>query len=110
MKSVFICSLYSGQTPAQIDKHVFQANIYCRIAFDAGYFPIAPQCYLPNFLDDSDRKERKKAFQLGLKALRKCSELWVFGELKSEEMRAEIECAKEHNIKIRYFDKQGYEL
>lgn len=110
MKLVYICSPYAGDTPAQIKKHVFQAYIYCRLAFDAGNFPIAPHCYLPNFLDDENKREREKALRFGIKALDKCAELWVFGEYISGGMRNEIEHAKSKNKVIRYFDRQGYEI
>ena len=35
--------------------------------------------------------------------LAKCEELWVFGELVTEGMSAEIAKAKRKNMKIRYF-------
>lgn len=109
MEFVYICSPYKSANPKIVDRNVFQAFVYCRLAYDAGYFPIAPHCYLPKFIDDGDKNERKKALQLGLKALKKCSEIWVFGERITEGMRGEIKFAKENKIKIRYFTRQGEE-
>jgi len=42
---------------------------------------------------------------MGLHALRRCDELWVFGE-PSEGMRAEIEFAQSLNISILYIPEE----
>lgn len=51
---VYICSPYSGD----VEGNVAAARRYCRFAVDQGYIPIAPHLLFPQFLDDSDPKER----------------------------------------------------
>ena len=45
MKTVYICSAY--QTNDKVEKNKVKTFLYCRFAYDNGYFPIAPQVYLP---------------------------------------------------------------
>ena len=51
----------------------------------------------------SDDAERELALFMDMVLLGKCEELWVFGELVTEGMSAEIAKAKRKNMKIRYF-------
>jgi len=48
---------------------------------------------------------RAEGMAMGLHALRRCDELWVFGE-PSEGMRAEIKLAKSLNIPILYIPEE----
>ena len=101
---VYIASPYKGDT----ETNVQNALRYCRFAVEQGAFPIAPHCYLPRFLDDDIPAERELALSFGLRLLRGCREVWVFGGTISEGMRAEIEAAKQQRKTIKYFsDKKG---
>ena len=42
---VYICSPYSGNTQSNTTK----ARLYCRLAYDQGFVPIAPHLYYPQF-------------------------------------------------------------
>jgi len=42
---VYICSPYSGNTQSNTVK----ARLYCRLAYDQGFVPIAPHLYYPQF-------------------------------------------------------------
>ena len=106
MKKVYICCTVENNNNSW-EKAIIRANLYCRKAFDKGFFPVCPRIYLPNFLDYEDTGERRNAKRLSIKALAKCSEVWVFGNDISKGMRAEIEYAKTHNIKVIYFDYFG---
>jgi len=98
---VYICSPYKGDTEVNVQN----ALRYCRFAVEQGYFPIAPHCYLPRFMDDGDPEERKLALSFGLRLLYGCAELWVFGDKISEGMKLEILAAKQRNIRIRLFSQ-----
>lgn len=94
---VYICSPFSGDISANIDR----ARRYSRFAVESKAIPIAPHLLFPQFMDDD--AERELALFMDMVLLGKCEELWVFGELVTEGMSAEIAKAKRKNMKIRYF-------
>ena len=96
---VYICSPLSGE----VESNQQAARRYCRYAVDAGYIPIAPHLFFPQFMDDDDEQERSLALFMDTVLLTKCAELWVFGETISKGMRIEIEKAKRKEKPIRYF-------
>lgn len=61
-------------------------------------------------MDDGNPKERKLAMFFGNVLMSKCAELWVFGDLISNGMAAEIERAKRKNYAIRYFNSDLKEV
>ena len=95
---VYICSPYAGDVPANVEN----ARKYSRFAVDAGYIPIAPHLLFPQFLNDTNPKERQLGLFFGNALMSKCSEVWVFGEHISEGMAAEIKRAKWKNYRLRY--------
>lgn len=94
---VYICSPFSGDISGNIER----AKKYSRYAVDNKAIPIAPHLLFPQFM--SDDAERELALFMDMVLLGKCEELWVFGELVTEGMSAEIAKAKRKNMKIRYF-------
>lgn len=94
---VYICSPFSGD----ISRNIERAKKYSRYAVDSKAIPIAPHLLFPQFMDDDT--ERELALFMDMVLLGKCEELWVFGELVTEGMSAEIAKAKRKNMKIRYF-------
>lgn len=94
---VYICSPFSGDVSGNIER----AKKYSRYAVDSKAIPIAPHLLFPQFMDDDT--ERELALFMDMVLLGKCEELWVFGELVTEGMSAEIAKAKRKNMKIRYF-------
>ena len=94
---VYICSPFSGDVSGNIER----AKKYSRYAVDSKAIPIAPHLLFPQFM--SDDAERELALFMDVVLLGKCEELWVFGELVTEGMSAEIAKAKRKNMKIRYF-------
>ena len=103
---VYICSPYAGD----VEKNVAAAQGYSRFAVDKGYIPIAPHLLFPQFMDDGNPKERELAMFFGNVLMSKCAELWVFGDLISNGMAAEIERAKRKNYAIRYFNSDLKEV
>ena len=96
---VYICSPYSGD----VRKHIADARRYCRFAAEAGYIPFASHLLYPQFLDDSVKEERDLGLFFGTALLSKCYELWVFGDVITSGMRAEIIRARRKGLNIRYF-------
>ena len=96
---VYICSPLSGNTTVNQEA----ARRYCRYAVDAGYVPIAPHLFFPQFMDDTDEHERNLALFMDIVLLSKCAELWVFGDTISKGMSMEVEKAKRKGQLIRYF-------
>ena len=86
MKVVFVCSPFQGKR-----ENVERAKEYCRMLVDAGYIPIAPHVYFPQFMDDSNLEDRRLALEMNKKLMEFCDEMWVFGEEITEGMREEIE-------------------
>ena len=103
---VYICSPYAGD----IETNVKAAQRYSRFAVDSGYLPIAPHLLFPQFLNDSNPKERQLGLFFGNALMSKCSEVWVFGDTISDGMEAEIKRAKWKNYLLRYFTETCEEV
>jgi hypothetical protein len=103
---VYICSPYAGD----IEKNVKAARDYCRFAVDKGFIPVAPHLLFPQFMDDTDPKERELGLFFGNALMSKCSEVWVFGSVISPGMQVEIKRARWKNYRLRYFTEDLEEL
>ena len=103
---VYICSPYSGDTVA----HTRYAQRYCRFAVDQRCIPLAPHLLFPQFMDDTNSRDRTLALFMGNVLMSKCQEVWVFGENISAGMSQEIDQAERHNMTIRYFSSQCTEV
>lgn len=103
---VYICSPFAGD----IEKNVTAARAYSHFAVEQGYIPIAPHLLFPQFLNDSDPKERELGLFFGNAIMSKCSEVWVFGSHISPGMDAEIKRAKWKNYRLRYFTENLEEV
>ena len=96
---VYICSLYSGD----IERNTENARRYSRFAVDQHCLPITPHIYFTQFMNDTIPDECETALFMNLVLMSKCTELWVFGDVISKGMKAEIDRAKRKHMKIRYF-------
>lgn len=103
---VYICSPYAGD----VENNTAAARRYCRFAVEVGYIPIAPHLLFPQFLNDSNPKERELGLFFGNAILSKCAEIWVFGDRISEGMEAEIKRATWKGYRIRYFSETCEEV
>ncbi len=99
MKLVYICSPLRGD----INNNIKKAINYCEYASNLDVIPLAPHTIFTQYLDDLKEKDRKKGLKMGLSLLRKCDELWVFGNLISNGMKTEIELAQELGMTIKHF-------
>lgn len=94
---VYICSPYAGD----IEKNTYRARAFSRFAVEKKYILIAPHLLCPQYLDEGT--ERWLGLKMGIVFMGKCGEVWVFGDVVSEGMAAEIDKAKRMRKKIRYF-------
>lgn len=95
----YICSPYAGE----VKTNVANARRYSRFAVAEGYIPLAPHLLFPQFLNDSHPVERELGVHFGNVLMGICRELWVFGNVVSEGMDAEIRRAKRKGLRIRWF-------
>lgn len=97
MIRVYICHPFSGDTYT----NQREVREYCRAVTESSrdHLPIAPQIYLPQWMDDAT--DRDHAMDLCLRLLDVCDELWICGDRVSAGMRVEIDYAgmpKKHRI------------
>jgi hypothetical protein len=104
---VYICSPYSHGC---MNTNIENARKYSRFAVEAHCVPITPHLLFPQFLDDRLAEDRQTAMSLNQVLLEKCSQLWVFGSVRSEGMQQEIQWAKQRQITIRYFTEELEEV
>ncbi len=103
---VYICSPYSGD----VERNTEKARRYSRFAVDQHCLPITPHIYFTQFMNDEIPDERETALFMNLVLMSKCAELWVFGDVISKGMKAEIDRAKRKHMKIRYFTEEMEEI
>jgi hypothetical protein len=103
---VFICSPYAGD----IERNTTNARRYSRFAVQENYIPLAPHLLFPQFLDDTNRKERDLGLFFGMVLMSKCTQVWVFGDVITAGMTVEIEKAKRRKLVLRYFDTDCKEV
>ena len=103
---VYICSPFSGA----VDENIAAVQRYSRFAVDKGCIPFAPHLLFPQFLDDSNPKERQLGLFFGNALMSKCAEVWVFGSNISAGMETEIKRAKWKYYRLRYFTENCEEV
>jgi len=103
---VYICSPFSGD----IEINNKRTREFCRFALDKGNIPLAPHLLFPQFMDDSNEKERDLAIFMDIILMGKCQEVWVLGDVISRGMSIEIEKAKKRRQPVRYFNKDFKEV
>jgi hypothetical protein len=96
---VYVCSPYSGDTL----KNTENARRYSRFAFEQGRIPIAPHLLFTQFLDDHNPIEREMGMHFGNVLMSLCREVWVFGDIISPGMDAEIRRARWKNYRLKFF-------
>lgn len=103
---IYICSPFSGD----IERNNKRTREFCRFALDKGNIPLAPHLMFPQFMDDTDEKERDLAIFMDIILMGKCQEVWVLGDVISKGMSIEIEKAKKRRQPVRYFNKDFEEV
>ena len=92
----------------EILKEYLQSRAFSRFAVEKNYIPMAPHLLFPQFINEAT--ERWLGLKMGFVLLGKCEQVWVFGDLISEGMAAEIEKAKKQRKTIRYFTEDLKEV
>lgn len=103
---VYIASPYRGDAAGNIRR----ARKYSRFAVANNKIPLCPHIYFTQFLDDNIKSERDKGLCLAIQMLKRCKEVWVFGDKISEGMKREIRIARKRNMVIRYFTNECEEV
>jgi len=94
-RRIYVCHAFSDDP----DCNAARVAEICKALVDSGYVPMAPQLYLPRFVDEAT--ERERALRLGIDLLDGCDELRVYGGRITEGMRGEIEHAEARGIPVR---------
>lgn len=102
---IFICSPYRGD----VETNTQNARRYCRFALQQNGIPFAPHLLFTQFLNDGDPMERRIGLCLGIEMLKRCDELWAFGQ-PTEGMTMEIREAEQHGVRVRRFDTSWREV
>ncbi|PWJ51377.1 DUF4406 domain-containing protein [Faecalicatena contorta] len=97
MKLIYVASPYAGD----IEKNTEFTKRACRHVMNEGHAFFAPHLLYPQFLDDSNPKERQAGLDMGLAMLPRCDELWCYGYRISFGMHLEIEEAVRLGIPVR---------
>ena len=96
MKKVYVCAPLGGN----IEENLKKVKTYTEYALRCGTAPVVPHFYAL-CLDDNDPKDREIGLAAGLSLLWFCDELWLFGDIVTEGMRAELQFCKNLNIRVR---------
>ena len=102
MKKIFVCSPYRGN----VEENTKLAKFAARILVNAGYIPVVPHLYFPQFMDDNDKYERIRGIKLGTKLMRECDGLWLVGTTITPGMEFELGIAKEIRIPVELYDEK----
>ncbi|WP_026760686.1 DUF4406 domain-containing protein [Selenomonas ruminantium] len=100
---VYVCSAYRGNERV----NVLRARNYCRFVVSKKRVPIAPHLLFPQFITEAT--ERGLAMKMDCLLLRRCDEVWAFGEI-TEGMATEIEMADDEGKRVRYFTRDLKEV
>ncbi len=100
-KVIYICSPLKGNIVANIQR----VRQYCKTILEVGYIPYAPHVAFEGVLDDNSPQEREIALLICVEMVKRCDELWVFGNTISDGMKKEIEAASNEKIPILFFNE-----
>lgn len=104
---VYICSPYRGD----VDNNIQKAKKYCQFAIDKQVTPIATHLMYPQVLGKTEtRKTRELAMSMGRNIIKRCRELWWFGDHQTDGMKDEIEYARHKALIIRHFSENCEEI
>ena len=92
----YVCSPFRGDA----ERNAERAREYSRKIFEAGYCPITPHIYFPQFLSDDNPKEREAGIDMGIALLPQCCALVVCGDKLTIGMKLEIAAANRLGIPI----------
>lgn len=102
---VYICSPCRPRYTGDLGEKELQINLrnaeaYSYAAVVSHAVPIAPHLLFTRFLDEFNPSHRNIAIEMGGEVLKRCDELWVFGDRITEGMQAEIDAAERLKMPI----------
>ena len=98
----YVCSPYAPRDGETVGQHVLWARALARLAWDDGYWPVAPHLYLTQLLSDSNPAERQQGLQIGLDLVRKAAVLYAYPlDNPSAGMMRELTLAHGCDIPVR---------
>jgi DNA polymerase-3 subunit epsilon len=100
-RRVYVCHAFADDPQANTER----VRKLCRALAESGFLPVAPQVYLPQFLDEGT--ERERALSLCLELVGACDEVRVYGGHVTAGMRREIERAEALCIPVRFVEEVG---
>ena len=94
-----------------IPENIRKAKEYCRFAIDQHMTLIATHLLYPQILGEEETREtRELALHMGRQIIRKCRELWWFGDKPTTGMKAEIDYANRQALVVRHFTEECREV
>ena len=103
---VFICSSFSGDGKECLEK----AKRYARFAGSRSSVPVTPHLMSRPHRRHTAAPERTIGLYCGLCLLDKCSEIWIFGDIKTNDMEWEVWRAYMRDKTIRWFTEDLKEV
>lgn len=91
---IYIAHPFSGEVPRNVER----VRVICRRVVTEGHLPIAPQLYLPTFVDEAT--ERDLALRLCQELVGCCDALWFYGPQITSGMEREISAAQAAGIPV----------
>jgi len=89
-----------------IERNREKAKYYSRIVYNRGYIPMCVQIYLEEATGMTEANgKRRELLRLGKEYLRRCDELWWFGNKISNGMKKEMILAEKLKIPVLHIDK-----
>lgn len=99
-RSIYVCHPFRCDP----ERNAVEIGSLARGIAKRGFVPLAPQIYLPEFLDETT--EREVALSCCLTLLALSDEFWVYGG-PTEGMRLEIAEARRLGIPVIYHTREG---
>ena len=100
MKKVYICAPLGASLGVSIEDNLQRVKKYTKYALQCGTAPVVPHFYAL-CLDDNIPKEREIGMTAGLSLLWFCDEMWIFGNVVTKGMQAEIQFCKNLNVPMK---------
>jgi DNA polymerase III subunit epsilon len=99
-RRVYVCHPYRNAPKENVER----VTAICKALSASGHLPVAPQLYLPQFMDEATDRER--ALAMCLELLDASDEVRVYGQSITAGMRLEIERAEARGLPVRFVDAE----
>jgi hypothetical protein len=98
-KKVYVCHAYSNDP----ESNIIKVALIARKLVEKGFWPIAPQLYLGQFINE--KADRKLAMEFCIDLMTICDQVLVCGDQLEPEMKEELNYALRKGITVRFDDK-----